>query len=116
MPWNEDECNVWPKGGPLAEVGFALKTYLGQSRLWSTRPGAVDSWDRAASVAKVGLEDEAYLGQWPTLGPEIEFVLIPGHGRPAAGIAGPGTRRPQPGLAEVGFEGETYLGQSRLLF
>ena len=67
-------------------------------------------------MAEVGFENETYLGQWPTLGPEVTFVLIPRHGLPTAGIAGPGTRRPQPGLAEVGFEGETYLGQSRLLF
>jgi hypothetical protein len=116
MPWNEDEFNLRPKGGPLAEVGFIFKTYLSQSRLWSTRPGAGDSWDGAASVAKVGFEDETYLGQWPTLGPEVKFVPIPGHGRPAAGIAGPGTRRPQSGLAELGFVGETYLGQSWPLF
>ena len=67
-------------------------------------------------MAKVGFEDETYLGQWPTLGPEVKFVPIPGHGRPAAGIAGPGTRRPQSGLAELGFVGETYLGQSWPLF
>ena len=67
-------------------------------------------------MAEVGFEGGTYLGQWHALGPEIEFALSPGRGRPASGIAGPGTRRPQPGLAEVGFEGETYLGQSRLLF
>ena len=67
-------------------------------------------------MAEVGFENETYLGQWPTLGPQVEFALSPGCGRPASGIAGPGTRRPQPGLAEVGFEGETYLGQSKPLF